>query len=734
MRILLLTPVALILGAAPTLPEPAKMKVDFDKHVRPLLAEKCFSCHGSKVQQSGLRLDKRQNALRGGDYGPVIVQGKSAASKLILRLVSGDGGLQMPPTGALDPEQISMLRAWIDQGADFGRIEIKDEAPKPPVPPALVSLISAIRHRQPPGHLDPTLVNGRDHGGSAPLHHAAGFGTVATMKALLDAGADANAKNDRAATPIHWALGDLAKIRLLLDRGADVNAKQADGRTPLYQAASMGQPSAMIKLLLERGADPNLATANLATPLMAAAARGDVESMRLLVAAKADVHALSGTGGTALISAGASRNPAAVRFLLDHGAAVNAATKRKQTTLGAAAMYGSEPMVKLLVSKGADVNAADDRGYSPLMNAAYAETMPAGVVKLLLDRGARTDVRGEDETPAMLAAKRGDSEVARLLGVSEDVRKAGGVAAVKERPARSIPDAVERALALLEKQSHNFIRIGGCNSCHNQNLPSAAAGLARQRGLKAPNEIAKLSRPMREVSAERMMDMTVSTVNSTGFEMFDLGMNGAAKDDYTDAAARYIRVMQTPDGSWKTTGHRPPLTSDDFLTSAFALYILKHYGPDAEKEETARVQARGLAWLMKAQPTTTQERAFQLMGLVWAGADAAAIAKPAKALAASQRSDGGWNQLPTMGSDAYATGEALYALQLSGHVAVSDPVYQRGVNYLLRTQAPDGSWHVKTRSLPVQPYFESGYPYGHDQWISAAGSSWASMALTLASK
>ena len=129
---------------------------------------------------------------------------------------------------------------------------------------------------------------------------------------------------------------------------------------------------------------------------------------------------------------------------------------------------------------------------------------------------------------------------------------------------------------------------------------------------------------------------------------------------------------------------------------------------------------------------TTQERAFHLLGLKWARGEEAAIKKSAEGLAKKQRDDGGWSQLPTMGSDAYATGEALYALHLAGKMNITDDVYQRGMRYLLRTQAPDGSWHVKTRSFPVQPYFESGFPYGHDQWISAAGTSWASMALSLA--
>jgi hypothetical protein len=50
---------------------------------------------------------------------------------------------------------------------------------------------------------------------------------------------------------------------------------------------------------------------------------------------------------------------------------------------------------------------------------------------------------------------------------------------------------------------------------------------------------------------------------------------------------------------------------------------------------------------------------------------------------------------------------------------------------LIKTQLEDGSWYVKTRVIPLQPFFESGFPYGHDQWISAAASNWAAMALAM---
>jgi hypothetical protein len=85
-----------------------------------------------------------------------------------------------------------------------------------------------------------------------------------------------------------------------------------------------------------------------------------------------------------------------------------------------------------------------------------------------------------------------------------------------------------------------------------------------------------------------------------------------------------------------------------------------------------------------------------------------------------------------MPSDAYATGQALFALSVAGGMTRADAAIQKGIDYLLRTQAADGTWHVQTRSIWLQPYFESGFPYGRDQFISAAGTAWAAMALAAA--
>ena len=104
----------------------------------------------------------------------------------------------------------------------------------------------------------------------------------------------------------------------------------------------------------------------------------------------------------------------------------------------------------------------------------------------------------------------------------------------------------------------------------------------------------------------------------------------------------------------------------------------------------------------------------------------------ASALIAQQHDDGGWSQIPTLASDAYATGQALTALAQTGMAKPSDPEYQKGVRFLLSAQLQDGSWYVRTRAVPVQPYFDSEFPHGQDQFISAAATNWATMALAFA--
>ncbi len=177
---------------------------------------------------------------------------------------------------------------------------------------------------------------------------------------------------------------------------------------------------------------------------------------------------------------------------------------------------------------------------------------------------------------------------------------------------------------------------------------------------------------------------------------------------------------------------RPPIESSDIAVTALALRSMQAYAPAPQKAEYARAIQRGAAWLAQAQPASTEDHAFLLLGLGWSGERQSAIRNAASALIAQQRADGGWGQIPTLASDAYATGQALTALAESGAVKPTDPAYEKGVRFLLGTQLEDGSWHVRSRAVPIQPYFDSEFPHGTDQFISAAATNWATMALALA--
>ncbi|HKA44152.1 MAG TPA: prenyltransferase/squalene oxidase repeat-containing protein, partial [Burkholderiales bacterium] len=293
--------------------------------------------------------------------------------------------------------------------------------------------------------------------------------------------------------------------------------------------------------------------------------------------------------------------------------------------------------------------------------------------------------------------------------------------------AAAIPGAVEKAMGLLEKQSSNFIRTAGCNSCHSQDLPSAAAGFAKSRGLRAPAEIPQLPQSMMP-APERLIDLAIVSAPSTSWELVDFGMNNVPPDAYTDAAVRLVRMMQRPDGSWSTNqSRRPPMSSGEFQDAAVCIFAVKHYGRPVDAAANEAVIAKAVAWLETATPQTMQDRAFQAIALAWAGR-AESAQKAARALVDLQRADGGWSQFAGVETDAYATGQAVYALS-AARIPQDNAAYRKGIAYLLKTQAQDGSWHVKTRSIWVQPYFESGFPYGRDQFISTAGTAWASMAL-----
>jgi hypothetical protein len=194
----------------------------------------------------------------------------------------------------------------------------------------------------------------------------------------------------------------------------------------------------------------------------------------------------------------------------------------------------------------------------------------------------------------------------------------------------------------------------------------------------------------------------------------------------------HLVTVQASDGRWFNQAPRPPIASGDVSATALAIHAIKYYSFLGREKEFAASIKRGRRWLWKVEAETTEEAVFQLLGLHWAGEPAEKLADLAKTLKQQQRKDGGWAQLPTLESDAYATGEVLYTLAQAAKVSVSDPAWQHGLRFLLERQEDDGTWHVARRAFPFQPTMKSGFPHHRDSWISAAATSWAVLALTRA--
>jgi hypothetical protein len=108
-------------GDARLLPPPAARKINFTKDLQWLFAERCFDCHGDKKQESGLRLDGHEFALKGGDHGPAFVPGKSADSLMVQLLAGVHADIARMPRKKekFTAAQIGLVRAWIDQGAEW---------------------------------------------------------------------------------------------------------------------------------------------------------------------------------------------------------------------------------------------------------------------------------------------------------------------------------------------------------------------------------------------------------------------------------------------------------------------------------------------------------------------------------------------------------------------------------------------------------------------------------------
>jgi ankyrin repeat protein len=726
-----------------------RAKVDFGRDVLPIFRQNCIACHGPAQAISGMRLDRKNTVLKDGARR--VVPGSSQNSFLYLRLIGTQYGLQMPPTGQLRAEQIAVIKTWIDQGADWPDA-LSNEAGRAPLDPKAVAAVEILRTGDREGFLkataaSPQLVNARGPEGSTPFMYAVLYGDVSMLEELLKRGANPNLKNEAGATALMWAATNLEKTRVMLAHGAEVNTISDDVRTPLMIAASIPTGRPIVKLLLEHGANvnPTRHPDTESSPLVQAALAADPEMMQLLIDRGADGKA---SATAALVEALLQDCRRCAGLLMQKNLDPDVYT----ATLQQVANFADADTIRTLLDHGAKVDAPDPLGHTALAYAAGSDLAPADVVKLLIERGANVNSRSPHQNSGDtgmslldIARLRGETPVANLLLKSGATGAVVAGAVPKPEPAISAQAAIQRSLPLLQRADAGFTAKSGCVSCHNDTLAAMAVGLARERGFAVDEKLSSQQVKINASNLEHQRDIFHQSFAGEGDDTIGpliygyvlIGLNAEhyPADLNTDAVAIYIQAHQMPDGHWPypAADTRPPVCSDYLGQTVKAMRALQLYAPKAYAAQFDASVALASNWLANIEANTTEDYIWRVLGLAWAGRNKEAISKAERQLLELQRADGGWADLPTMSNSAYSTGRALFALQAAG-LAVSDPVYRRGMEYLLKNQLADGSWYVRTRALGFQPYFETGFPHGVNQSISAAATNWATMALLLGSQ
>jgi hypothetical protein len=424
---------------------------------------------------------------------------------------------------------------------------------------------------------------------------------------------------------------------------------------------------------------------------------------------------------TALLGAAVSGDASAVKELLRAGANPNEGRLMGLPAVMFPLMMQNRAMFQSFVDANADLQVRDKSGATTLMWAVYNEDADLAVVQQVLKAGVDPNARdSKGDTALVWTMRRGNTPAIRILeqaGASRDPQ---------------IREAVQKSLALLQKSSAQFVRISGCVSCHHQVLPSMAMAIASDHHIafsapEAAKDIEAMIAMWRNIREYMTLDAhkIPNPPINVSYSLVGLAAAKYPGDETTEAMARFVAQYQQEDGSWRSQVRRPPMEASDMTATALSLRALQLYANDTERV------SRAAAWLASREPRSTEEQVMQLLGLSWAQTDRALVERQAQKLLARQQPGGGWSQFDTPEADAYATGQALVALSTAGVLQPTDPAYIKGIDYLLRTQLADGSWLVVSRSFPFQPYKESGFPHAKDQWISAAGTSWASMALSM---
>jgi hypothetical protein len=316
------------------------------------------------------------------------------------------------------------------------------------------------------------------------------------------------------------------------------------------------------------------------------------------------------------------------------------------------------------------------------------------------------------------------------------------------RPAttQQIRQTVERAIGYLQTESASWLRTRKCAACHHVPMPLWALGEAERQGYAIDKKFVVDTTESLLGSRDKLVaskifpnpaDPPDPRPQGRGLNMGlpflavaarSLPKLEAGQEQSLRLIAEEIAGKQRPDGSWEFFGtlRRPPINESQATDAAWIIMALQgDTRSDAPASRRAAL-SRAIAWLDAARPSGIhQEKVLKLLLAIRSGKGRDTMQTAIDELLGLQRADGGWSQtIPELKSDAFATGQTLYVLSLAGGTA-ERPEIKRGIDFLVATQAPDGSWPMISRSTP------DGSPGSAKLLtpITCAASSWATLAL-----
>jgi hypothetical protein len=309
-----------------------------------------------------------------------------------------------------------------------------------------------------------------------------------------------------------------------------------------------------------------------------------------------------------------------------------------------------------------------------------------------------------------------------------------------------IHQTVNRAISYLQKESADWLHTRKCAACHHAPMPLWALSEADRHGYAIDKKFLADTTESLLGSKDKLLASKIFPNPADPPDPRPQGRGLNMGLPFLAVAARSLRGLnegenqsmkliveeivkkQQPDGSWEffATLRRPPINESQTTDAAWIIMALQgEVGADSPESHRAAL-SKAIAWLDAAKPSNIhQDKVLKVLLGASAGKPREAIQTTIDELLALQRGDGGWSQtVPELRSDAFATGQTLYALSRAGYTA-DRPEIKRGIKFLVDTQTPDGSWPMISRSTP------DGSPGSAKLLtpITCAASSWATLGL-----